>query len=107
MLYQLVTGRLPFPHRDHKKLLAAHVYEQPPSPRTVAPAARIPAALEDAILRALAKLPEERFPTARAMREALLACLPRPQRSGPRLLLLVLAAALSALAGWWLWQRAI
>jgi serine/threonine-protein kinase len=105
MLYQLVTGRLPFSHRDHKQLLAAHAYEAPPPPRKVAPNARIPAALEAAILRALAKLPEERFPTARAMREALLTCLPQPQRRGSRVLLLALAAALSALAGWWLWQR--
>jgi serine/threonine-protein kinase len=71
VLFQMVTGRLPFPGGELKDLLRAHVEEPPPRARAVAPRARIPAALDEVIQRALKKLPEERFPSAAAMVEAL------------------------------------
>jgi serine/threonine protein kinase len=71
VLFEMVTGRLPFPSGELKDLLRAHVEEPPPRARAVAPRARIPPALEAVIQRALAKLPEERFRSAAEMVEAL------------------------------------
>jgi serine/threonine-protein kinase len=104
VLFEMVTGRLPFPAEDVKELLQAHVQEPPPSPRAVAPGARIPTGLDEIILRAMAKLPEQRFPTAAAMEEAVAAVTP-PQTSRwrPALWLSVVIVALLSLAvaQWW------
>jgi serine/threonine-protein kinase len=104
VLFEMVTGRLPFVAEDLKQLLHAHVEEPPPSPRSVAPGARIPHELEEIILRAVAKLPEQRFPTAAAMADALAAVPPpRTSRRRPALLVSVLIVALLSLAvaQWW------
>jgi serine/threonine-protein kinase len=60
MAYELATGRLPFAGRSITQLLLAHLHEPPEPPRKLN--ATVPAALEAAILRALAKRPEDRFP---------------------------------------------
>jgi serine/threonine-protein kinase len=66
LLYTLVAGRGPFAHlTDHIKLLKANVTEQPEPPSHFAEQ-RIPPALDAAILRALAKSPADRFPSAEA-----------------------------------------
>jgi DNA-binding NarL/FixJ family response regulator len=71
VLYELVTGVLPFDADDIGLLLLQQVKKKPRPPRELNPA--IPVALERVILRALAKRPEERFATARDMAEALAA----------------------------------
>jgi serine/threonine-protein kinase len=104
VLFQMVTGQLPFSAQDTKALLRAHVQEPPPQPRAVAPEAQLPAALEEIILRALAKLPEERFSSASAMRQALEGlALPQPtHRRHPWVWLgLVVAAGIAIAAVWW------
>ncbi len=62
-LYEMLTGRLPFERpKDSDSdfpILAAHIGQPPPSPRQFAPS--IPPFLESAVLKALAKKPEERF----------------------------------------------
>ncbi len=83
MLYELLTGRLPFRGDNPVQVLYRHVSDQPPRPRDLNP--RIPLELEAVILRALAKIPSERFPDARTMRDHLggkpgLAPLSHPQR---------------------------
>jgi len=103
VLYEMVTGRLPFVVKGAKGLLLAHGHEQPPPPSSVAPAARISPALEAVILRAMAKLPEERFDSARAMREALLSSAQRPPRKR-RTALVVLVLASAALAAF-VWRE--
>jgi serine/threonine-protein kinase len=102
VLFQMVTGQLPFSAHDAKALLRAHVDKPPPRPRTVAPQADVPAALEEIILRALGKLPEERHPSAAVMREALASVALRPNRGRRRWvwLALVLAAGLAIAAAW-------
>ncbi|RKH31040.1 serine/threonine-protein kinase, partial [Corallococcus sicarius] len=67
--YQLLTGRLPFPDEGLTAQLVAHQTRQPPPLRSVHPG--VPAAVEAVVLRALAKTPEERFPSALALRTAL------------------------------------
>ena len=62
VLYQLATGQLPLDIRSPERALAAHQYEEIPEPRSVH--AGVPVAVENVILRALARRPENRYPTA-------------------------------------------
>lgn len=71
LMYTLVVGHGPFAHvEDALALLRAHVVE-PPAPPSRYAAQRIPAALDRAVLKALAKRPEERFESAEAFAAAL------------------------------------
>ncbi len=69
MLFELVTGRLPFERESVRELAIAHINEAPPRPsqfvRGVEPA------LEAIILKALAKSPGDRFASVRELRNAL------------------------------------
>ena len=69
ILYEIVAGRPPFYAESPLSLALMHVNEEPTPPRQYAPS--LPATVEAVILRALAKDPEERFPTAQAMIDAL------------------------------------
>ncbi|HEU4792844.1 MAG TPA: protein kinase, partial [Nitrolancea sp.] len=69
ILFELVTGRLPFPGENPVQVMYQQVHEAVPLPGELNRA--IPAELEGVILRALAKEPGERYPTAEAMAEAL------------------------------------
>jgi len=68
VLYELVTGRVPFPVSTLTEALRAHTQEPPPPPRAVAP--DLPSPIERIILKALAKRMEDRFQTASEMAEA-------------------------------------
>jgi serine/threonine protein kinase len=68
--YQMLTGRLPFNAGNSMALLLKHVSEAPPAILELRPDA--PRSLREAIERALAKSREDRWPSASAMREALL-----------------------------------
>jgi serine/threonine protein kinase len=71
ILYQMLTGRRPFEAETPLDVLRMHLNTPPWSLRAVAPDAWIPDAVENVVLRALAKRPPERFQTVRALREAL------------------------------------
>ncbi len=68
VLYQMLAGRVPFRGTTPHATLHAVIYEPPPPPCKVNP--RLSHALETVILRALAKRPEERFQTGRALADA-------------------------------------
>ena len=70
MLYQLLTGELPF-KGTITEIFRGHLTGIPPAldPHAEGP---IPALYADVLRRALAKRPEDRFPSARAFREELL-----------------------------------
>lgn len=70
LLFELVTGRKPFESDNPVKLALKHVREEPPSPARWRP--DLPKNVENAVLRALEKEPEQRFASAEAMRQALL-----------------------------------
>jgi len=71
VLYTLIAGRDPFAHAEgFLALLQAHATEIPEPPSRFAPRP-IPAEVEQAVLRALAKDPDERFPSARAFADEL------------------------------------
>ena len=69
VLYQLVTGRLPFDGQNAFTVAQDHVGAPVIAPRRLNPA--VPASLEAVILRALAKPPEDRYPTGRELAAAL------------------------------------
>lgn len=74
-LFEMLAGRLPFApdpntHPD-VSLRRKHVSEKPPPPSAFYPA--IPQQLDELVLRALAKRPEERYQSAAEFKQALLA----------------------------------
>ena len=69
MLFELLTGRLPFAYPDQDRLLAAHLNESPPRFAAVG-CGYVPADAEEVVRLALAKFPNERPQTARELCEA-------------------------------------
>ncbi|MBX3470645.1 MAG: serine/threonine protein kinase [Planctomycetes bacterium] len=69
VLYHALTGRAPVPQGALVTVLAHVVERRPTPPSAVAPATS--PAFEAAVLRALAKAPEDRFPSAEALARAL------------------------------------
>ncbi len=67
--YQMLTGRVPFSAANSMALLLKHVSEPPRPIADLRPEA--PKALRDVVERALMKSPEDRWPTAASLREAL------------------------------------
>lgn len=78
LLYELITGTLPFQQSAPIALMTAHLADDPEPPSRRAPQASIPPALEGVVLHALAKRPELRYPTAVALEGALASALARP-----------------------------
>jgi serine/threonine protein kinase len=61
-LFQLVTGRLPFEHQSAAQVMAMHVQNPPPDPRSMNPA--LSRTTSQLILRLMEKEPDKRFFTA-------------------------------------------
>jgi serine/threonine protein kinase len=68
ILYELVTGQVPFDDPSALSVAIAHLSTPPPAPRTLRP--DVPPAVEAVILRALAKEPADRYPSAGALAQA-------------------------------------
>ena len=68
VVYEMMTHRLPFMADTPAALVFQHVYEQPASPRQLNPL--LPEAVEQVILRALAKNPDDRYSSAGEMARA-------------------------------------
>ncbi len=85
VLFQLLTGRLPFEAESPTQVVMMHLSIPVPDPRQVAPERDIPASLVDVTLRALEKDPGRRYQDALefadALREALEVVTVRPSRS--------------------------
>jgi serine/threonine-protein kinase len=73
LLYQLVTGQVPFSGETPVHTMLKHVREPPKPPSTMAP--RLEAAMEAVILRALEKRPEDRPASAAELGAALAAAI--------------------------------
>jgi serine/threonine-protein kinase len=65
VLYEALTGDLPFRANSYEHLIAAHVSASPPNPSEVNK--RVPAALDKVIARGMAKDPDDRYGTAAAL----------------------------------------
>jgi serine/threonine protein kinase len=70
LLFQMMTGVLPFDGETMGEVLVKQVTQLPPPPRGYNPS--IPPSVEQIVLRCLAKNVDARFPTMIALREALL-----------------------------------
>ena len=90
--FELLTGRLPYPHHDFLVLMAAHDREPVPDVRDLRP--ELPTGLTEVLRTAMAKDREQRYPTCRAFagdlgaalqrRDVPPAPLPPPPPSAPR-----------------------
>jgi serine/threonine-protein kinase len=69
VLFECVTGRVPFEAETTWALVAKHLEEEPPDPRTLNGA--VPEGLARLILRAMAKAPTDRYQSAPEMHDAL------------------------------------
>ncbi|MDD4907993.1 MAG: AAA family ATPase [Candidatus Omnitrophica bacterium] len=59
LFYQLITGRLPYTATDVATLIHQHIAQNPPSPVSINN--KIPPAIENMVLRLIAKEPQERY----------------------------------------------
>jgi serine/threonine-protein kinase len=123
VLFELLTGDVPFPGESFVAVAMRHVHEQPPWVAELRP--DVPPRVAQAVDRALAKDPDERFPSMATMVAELRACLdeeaapeertmivpppsrrgkaPPPRRRGrawPFVVLLVALAVGAAVAVW-------
>lgn len=64
ILFQLITGRLPFEAESPTQVVLMHLSQPPPHPSSVAPDREAPAALVAITLKALSKNPDDRFQSA-------------------------------------------
>jgi streptogramin lyase len=71
VLYQALTGRVPYPRDSEPAKIWAHMGEPPPSVVEQAPG--LPPQFDEVVRRALAKSPEERYPSAGDLGRAALA----------------------------------
>ena len=70
ILYELVTGKIPFDADTPLAIIHKHIYDPLPMPQVLRPG--IPEGLQRAILKGLAKDPEDRFVSVAQMLEAVL-----------------------------------
>src|SRR5205085_9910820 len=68
LLFEMVTGRLPFIAENQIALVSMHMRKRPPSPRSIL--ATIPPQVERVLLKALEKKPEQRYASAKELAEA-------------------------------------
>lgn len=104
LLFEMLVGEPPFHGGDVRSVLARAVAE--PAPGVRSRRAEVPITVDAAIARALAKAPDERFPSCRALIDA--ATPPAATAGGSRRAVLVgLAVTIVAIAvAWPLWTRA-
>jgi serine/threonine protein kinase len=76
LIYETLTGEVPFIRATDAAVMYAHVVEDPPSVSAKRP--EVPAALDEVIALGMAKDPDDRPPTARALLTEMLRALGRP-----------------------------
>ena len=74
-LYEMVTGRQPFPSSDAMALVHAHIARLPEPPAAIAPT--VPEAVSAVIMKLMAKRPEDRYQSAYGLTQDLKLCLER------------------------------
>jgi hypothetical protein len=98
VLYELITGKRPFPGQRREELKEPVCRSDFVRPRARCP--RLDRRVEAVILRCLAKSPEQRYPSAGALADALAAC-QRPRFRGLLWGMAASVAALGLLAALW------
>jgi len=116
-LYEMLVGQPPFSGPSSHAVIARHSFDPVPSLRVVRDT--VPLAVEGAIMRAMAKLPADRFASMERFLDALVSpdttavrpAVPAPARSryGPgvarRTMAVLGVGVLAAAAAWWLGAR--
>ncbi len=108
VVYEMLGGLPPFTGPTPQAVLARHALDPVPSLRTLRPS--VPPGVQDAIERALAKVPADRFATVREFSEALERALHAPPAATPpsdppawrRRIGLGVLLTLMLVGGWWL-----
>jgi serine/threonine protein kinase len=77
--YTILTGSLPFARDESMAVLWAHMYDKPPAVTASRP--DLPKTVDEVIARALAKAPDERFPSCGEFTSALRAALTEASRA--------------------------
>ena len=73
MMFQMATGKLPFPGTSFGEVLIGHLQLPPPEPRSINP--EIPEEYQAIVLKCLAKSQDDRFQTMRELHDAIGACM--------------------------------
>jgi serine/threonine-protein kinase len=81
VLYETLTGQLPFPGDSLPQQIAAHITKPPPAPTAISP--DVSQAFDAVIAKGMAKLPSERFQTTTELAEAARAALDAPTHPEP------------------------
>lgn len=81
VLYELATRQFPITGEDEMSMIAGHLYRPPKSFDETDPEARVPAGLRQVILKALEKVPADRFASAEDFSRALEGCGLQPTHS--------------------------
>ena len=68
LLYEMVTGRLPFVAENQIALVSMHIRHRPPAPRSII--STTPPQVERVMLKALEKRPEQRYQSAKELADA-------------------------------------
>ena len=61
ILYEMLTGKVPFDRANSVNILMAHVHEAPPPMQEANPDVQVPPMLQNAVMKAMSKKPEDRF----------------------------------------------
>jgi serine/threonine-protein kinase len=99
LLYECLTGEQPFPRPSLLAVVWAHLEEEPP--RTTTRNAELPPAIDDVIQKAMAKEPDDRYPTCAALiaaAEQALGLRQAPRLGRRRLVLIAIACAVAVIA---------
>lgn len=84
ILYEMLTGVVPFDDLSPTSVALQHLTQEPPPPRSLNP--QLNRETEAVLLKALSKKPQERYPTGAALMDALEQALARPASSQERIL---------------------
>jgi eukaryotic-like serine/threonine-protein kinase len=86
ILYELLTGRLPFAGRSTMDMLLAHATETPPSFEAIGASAWVPGPIEEVVQACLAKNPDHRPASARDLSERYETALAKEQAEMDRMM---------------------
>ncbi len=84
ILYELLTGKLPFDAKHSIEFIQLHVNTPPIPLNQRVPGRTVPPALEQVVMRTLSKNPDDRFASASELAQALTWCLSQPASAPPQ-----------------------
>ncbi|MCP4197797.1 MAG: serine/threonine protein kinase [Proteobacteria bacterium] len=73
IMYEMLTGHVPFEADTFMGVLTKHLYEEPIPPRRLVPPVDVPKVLESVLLKTIAKKPEKRYQSMADLKQDLLA----------------------------------